>query len=239
MTPQERQLVADLFERLAALENTPRDPAAARAIAEGLAGAPNAVYPLVQTVLVQDEALKRADSRIRALEGGEAPREGGFLENMRDAIAGGREAKRGSVPTVRPAVAGEPDPRWNSGAQAPAGQTVGQGSSFLGTAAAAAAGVIGGALLLGGIRSMFGEANAHTAYDSGVGGQSPLGGGAAGSDLAREAGLDDIGRGGAHGPGHGRSAGLLDAGDGGDIAGADDGGFDVSGDIGGDAGGGD
>src|SRR6202034_3653440 len=67
--PQERQLIAELFDRLAALESTPRDPDAERAIAEGLARAPHATYPLVQTVLVQDEALKRANARIAELEG--------------------------------------------------------------------------------------------------------------------------------------------------------------------------
>ena len=155
MTPQERQLVAELFARLASLERGARAPDAERAIAQGLAQAPGAVYPLVQTVLVQDEALKRADARIRELEGGGEAPAGGFLDNMRDALTGARTAPHGSVPTVRPGMAGAPDPRWNSGgarapaaAQAPAGQSpVGQGSSFLGTAAAAAAGVIGGSLL--------------------------------------------------------------------------------------------
>ncbi len=69
MTPQERQLVDDLFDRLAKVENAPRDPDAAGAIAQGLRTAPNALYALVQTVLVQDEALKRANSRIQELEG--------------------------------------------------------------------------------------------------------------------------------------------------------------------------
>ena len=69
MTPQERQMLDELFDRLASLENAPRDPEAVGAINEGLQRAPNALYPLVQTVLVQDEALKRADARIRELEG--------------------------------------------------------------------------------------------------------------------------------------------------------------------------
>ena len=73
MTPQERQLVDDLFDRLAKLESAPRDPDAAAAIAQGLRIAPNAVYALVQTVLVQDEALKRANSRIQELESRSAP----------------------------------------------------------------------------------------------------------------------------------------------------------------------
>ena len=80
MTPQERQMVADLFDRLASLEGERRDPDAERMIREGLGHAPNAVYALVQSVLVQDEALKRANARIEALEhaaGGEQAQGGG------------------------------------------------------------------------------------------------------------------------------------------------------------------
>ena len=65
MTPQERQLIDELFERLSRVEGAARDPDAVAAIAQGLRKAPNAVYALVQTVLVQDEALKRANSRIQ------------------------------------------------------------------------------------------------------------------------------------------------------------------------------
>ena len=36
MTPQERQLIDDLFDRLSKLESAPRDPDAASAIAQGL-----------------------------------------------------------------------------------------------------------------------------------------------------------------------------------------------------------
>ena len=74
MTPQERQLIDDLFDRLAKLENTPRDPEAMSAIMQGLRKAPNAVYALVQTALVQDEALKRANDRIQELEAGQCAR---------------------------------------------------------------------------------------------------------------------------------------------------------------------
>src|SRR5581483_6673070 len=83
MTPQERELIDDLFDRLGKLENAPRDPDAERAIIDGLRRAPNATYALVQTALVQDEALRRADARIRALEGqlgqaaGQASQSGG------------------------------------------------------------------------------------------------------------------------------------------------------------------
>src|SRR5437763_10323811 len=85
MTPQERKVIDELFDRLASLENGPRDADAVGAINEGLRRAPNALYPLVQTALVQDEALKRADARIRELEDelgvepGEPAKQPGFL----------------------------------------------------------------------------------------------------------------------------------------------------------------
>ena len=104
MTPQERQLVDDLFDRLSKVENAPRDPDASAAIAQGLRSAPNAIYALVQTVLLQDEALKRANSRIQELEQARAPEQsqsGGFLDSMRDTIFGKNEP-RGSVPNVPP-----------------------------------------------------------------------------------------------------------------------------------------
>src|SRR6202051_2315712 len=67
MTPQEQELVEELFDRLAKLENMPRDPAAERLIADGVRRAPHAAYALVQTALVMDEALKSANARIEEL----------------------------------------------------------------------------------------------------------------------------------------------------------------------------
>jgi hypothetical protein len=251
MTPQERQLVADLFGRLASLEGERRDPEAEKAIRDGLAGAPNAVYALVQTVLVQDEALKRANDRLQELEG-TAPQEG-FLDSVRNAVFG-REQRQGSVPAVRPGGAGVWGDRYaQSQSQAPmgappaapggygAGAQAGpfgggyggtSGGSFLGTAAAAAAGVIGGALLLNGIRGMFGpQHGGQSAFDPGLsGGGSPWGSGGSGGDLAREAGLDDIGS--------SRSAAYDSSGPASLLGGADDddsdGDYDGGGDFGGD-----
>ena len=110
MTPQEAKLIEELFDRLASLENAPRDEEAMRAIADGMRRAPNAIYPLVQTVLVQDEALKRADARFRELQeqlgidAGAPAQQSSFLDSMRDALVGRRES-HGSVPTVRPGAA--------------------------------------------------------------------------------------------------------------------------------------
>jgi hypothetical protein len=104
MTPQEQELVEELFDRLAKLENSPRDLAAERVIADGLRRAPQATYAPVQTALVQDEALKRANARIEELQAQigteEQQPQGGFLDSMRDAVLGRRDP-RGSVPNVR------------------------------------------------------------------------------------------------------------------------------------------
>ncbi|TAI61868.1 DUF2076 domain-containing protein [Bradyrhizobium sp. Leo170] len=228
MTPQERQLIDDLFDRLAKLENAPRDPEALAAISEGLRKAPNAVYALVQTALVQDEALKRANDHIQQLEAelGGGPQQqgqgGGFLDSMRDAIFGQNQNQpRGSVPPVRPPEGGS-RPAWNTGqamqqAQGPgsygqppygqqpqsygapqAGPFGGGGGSFLGTAAAAAAGVVGGSLLMNSIRGLMGGGGGHQAFgDSGnLGDNKPWGNDQSGGNLARDAGVNDIGSGG-------------------------------------------
>jgi uncharacterized protein len=173
MTPQEQELVNELFDRLAKVEGNPRDPNAERLIADGLRRAPHAVYALVQTALVQDEALKRANARIEELQAqtvGETQQQGGFLDSVRDEILGRRDP-RGSVPSVRsqtqtsptsaPSQPGYPPqtPPYPPGpGLAPGmGPAFGSGGSFLGTAASTAAGVIGGGLLLNSIRSMFGD----------------------------------------------------------------------------------
>ena len=185
MTPQERQLIDDLFDRLAKLESAKRDPEAMSAIMQGLRNAPNAVYALVQTALVQDEALKRADMRIQELEAaaGQQPKSIRRLPRFdarRDLRA--EPAAHGSVPNVRaPEIAGirrrpcglEHRPGVAAGPTARTIQSAGLrpspmaarsssrafgggGGSFLGTAAAAAVGVVGGSMLAGSLRSMMG-----------------------------------------------------------------------------------
>jgi hypothetical protein len=220
MTPEERSLITELFDRLATLENAPRDPAAEQAIYDDFQRAPNAAYALVQTVLVQDEALKRADARIRELEAAAAPeaapRDSSFLGGMRQTLGLG-ETRRGSVPSVQPgmssawrntgtpAMQGQGEPMPAFAPMAPSGPMAsapmapgGPGGSFLGTAAAAAAGVVGGSLLMSGIRSMMGGGHAHGAFDPSAsaprGGGSPWGGGSDGGDLSRQVGLDDMGK---------------------------------------------
>jgi hypothetical protein len=247
MTPDERKLIDDLFGRLASLETAPRDADGVRAINDGLQRAPNALYPLVQTALVQDEALKRADARIRELENelgvesGEPAKQPGFLDSMRDALTG---RPHGSVPSVRASAPGASASPWGNtgGGMAQPGNAYAApvqapgvgGGSFLGTAAATVAGVVGGALLMNSFRGMFGGGHNYGALDSSGG--APWGSGGGNSDMARDAGVNDIG-GGGRGDDGGSSerAGLFDQS--GDDSG--DGGFDAGGDFGGGDGGSD
>jgi hypothetical protein len=226
MTPAERALVTELFDRLATLEKAPRDSQAETLIREGSRRAPNALYSLVQTALVLDETLKQADARIQELErqsGGNAPpaREASFLDNMRDTLLGkSHEAPRaGSVPSVRSADA-PANPGWGApsgfqpGAQPMSAEPMRSGSSFLGNAAAAAAGMIGGSLLMNGMRGMMGGGHGHNAAaldPSSGSGAAPWGGSAAGGELSRQAGLDDIGQSPSSGDsGRDRGQGLFD-----------------------------
>lgn len=216
MTPQERQLVDDLFERLARLESAPRDPDAAAAIAQGQRIAPNALYGLVQTVLVQDEALKRAHDRIQELEGGHEPdaNRGGFLDTMRDAIFGqGQAPQRGSVPNVRPPGASRPS--WNTGQvlgqqsaappyaqppQAPYGQPQGQyGGPFGGGAASPMGG--GGGSFLGTAAAAAAGVVGGSLLLSSIRGM--MGGGSGHQSMADQSGLG----GGSQGPWGGDAAG--------------------------------
>src|SRR5512132_3526137 len=62
MTPQERELLTGLFDRLKQCDRNPKEPDADRFIAQAVAAQPWAL------LLVQDRALTAAQTRIRQLE---------------------------------------------------------------------------------------------------------------------------------------------------------------------------
>lgn len=176
MTPEERQLLSQLFGRIRDASQTPRDREAEEFIAQAVREQPYAPYLMAQTVIIQEEALKQAGARIEALEAELKSKagEGSFLGGIGKSIFGG-----GSVPSVgRPAPQPEP-PRASPWGQSPGAPQAmpqaapqqfsnpmfgqqGGGGGFLQTAMATAAGVAGGALLAHGLQSMFGG-QAHAA----------------------------------------------------------------------------
>ena len=151
MQAEERELITGLFGRLQPFEAQPRDGEAEALIRDLVARQPSAPYLLVQTVLVQEQALKAAQERIAELEAkaGAAPAAPGFLGSAP------KIGPWGASPAA-PADAPQPVPPTRSPLQAAlAPQPAGGG--FLRTAMTTAAGVAGGALLFEGIRSLMGS----------------------------------------------------------------------------------
>jgi hypothetical protein len=180
MTPQERDLITALLGRLQQQSGKPRDPEADALIREGGAQMPDALYLLVQTVLIQDMALHDAQNRIAELEktrGAAATTEAppSFLPQRQnqDAPAQGSVPSAGRWSNAASGAAPQP-PAWSQNAPPPnalqpmapppyaygsgygSQMLAGGGSSFLRQAAATAAGVVGGSLLFQGLHSMFG-----------------------------------------------------------------------------------
>ena len=155
MQPEERDLIAGLFGRLKSFDAQSRDPEAERLIADSVAAQPGTPYLLVQTVLVQEQALKGAQQRIADLEAkvaaaaapppsflGSAPKIGPW---------GSAPGSVPATPAAPPAAVPPPSPFQ----AAPAAT----GGGFLHQAMMTAAGVAGGALLFEGIRNMMGHAS--------------------------------------------------------------------------------
>jgi hypothetical protein len=182
MTPQERDLITHLLERLKQAGGQPKDAEAEGLIRQAVAEQPDMAYYLVQTVLIQDMALANAQTKITDLEhqladaAKPAAPPTSFLGGLlgRGAPASAAPAA-GSVPSSgpwsRPAPAPQPPQYQQPQAQPWAGQPAmapgmmaqsmpmmaSGGSGFLRSAATTAAGIAGGALLFEGIQSLFGQ----------------------------------------------------------------------------------
>jgi hypothetical protein len=165
MTPEERQMLDGLFERVKGAGSAQRDPQAESYINDAVRGTPYAPYVLAQTVLVQQHALENAANRIAELESAaqEAAESrqgqggGGFLSSI---FGGGPQARpdpgyRGPIPQQPPRGYAPPPPpppqadpyqgqsqRGPWGAPPPAA-----GGGFLQNAMSTAAGVAGGVAL--------------------------------------------------------------------------------------------
>lgn len=179
MQQQERDLISGLFDRLKPFESQPRDGEVEQFIWGLAAKQPASAYLLVQTVLVQEQALKAAQDRIAELEAkvAAAPQpEAGFLTSAPKIGPWG--APRSSVPQTQaapaPAPGGSMVPSSRSPLQAAVSpqQQPAAGGSFLRTAMMTAAGVAGGALLFEGIRGLMGS-NPFGQQQAAMGGTTP------------------------------------------------------------------
>jgi hypothetical protein len=161
MTPEERQMITGLFDRMRSYGTPQKDREAETIINEGVRSTPDAGYMLVQSVLVQEHALQEAGNRIKDLEeqvrnlrstGQErAPESGSFLGGL---FGAGRPASQpgpSSVPVI--------------GSRAPAPSAYEQDERRpWRSAMATAAGVAGGMLAAGAIRDLMGgTANSNNA----------------------------------------------------------------------------
>ena len=188
MSPEERQLLTGLFDRVRGAANTPRDQEAEALIQDATKAQPYAPYFLAQTVLVQDQALRAANDRLQELEGkvkdleseaASQPRPGGFLSRLGSLFG---SSGRSSTPRAPAPPRGS---RWRqsppqSGLQQPPqgyappgaapGPWGGQGGGFLTGALGTAAGVAGGVLLADSIRGLFAGHNNSLGIGSGFGG---------------------------------------------------------------------
>ncbi len=68
MSPDERQMISDLFERMRSFGQVDKDRDADTLILQSMRQTPDAGYKLVQSVLVQENALQDAEARMQDLE---------------------------------------------------------------------------------------------------------------------------------------------------------------------------
>ena len=203
MTPEERQLLDGLFDRIRQSSAAPRDREAEDLIRHAVEAQPYAPYLLAQAVIVQEEALKAAAARMQELEAerdaaraeAQRPASGGFLGSLFGGPPAAAPAGRSGsgIPSLggarsfdreAPAAPMQPGGPWGGpggafgGRPGPfggAGAGAG-GGSFLRGALATAAGVAGGALLFSGIQSMLSGGLGEQATALGEDVQSALGG---------------------------------------------------------------
>lgn len=175
MTPDERQLLTGLFDRMTGAANQPRDREAEAFIADRVRGQPYAPYLLSQTVIVQEQALRAAADKLQALEaqmqGGQPQEETSFLGHLGKSIFGGGPAAAPQRQPAPPAGGAwgqnqgyaQPQPApggpWSGAGQGYAPQGAPQGGGFLRGALGAAAGVAGGVLAADALRGLFGGHN--------------------------------------------------------------------------------
>jgi len=168
MTPEERQMLSDLANKLAQTPAPPKDAEAEEFIRSRIGSRPDALYMMTQTVLIQNLAIEQAQHQIEELKQqspqAARPSAGGSFLGAQAPYSSGQYAPPPPQYAPPPPPYAPPSP----GAPSPGGP------SFLRGAAQTAAGVAAGALAFEGIRSLF----SHPGYGGGglggFGGGSPV-----------------------------------------------------------------
>ena len=183
MTTQEQQLLQELFQRLSQTRGAPKDAQAEALVRDGLAATPDAAYWLAQRTLVLENALQQAQQQITQLEHElEQARQTSSASGASSFLSGGLGTQFGRAPEpsyqapapapVQTAQPAQPSSGWRDrffGGSAPraaapayapaaplAQSAPSAAGSFLGTAAASAAGVAGGMFLFNGLGNLLG-----------------------------------------------------------------------------------
>jgi len=175
MNSRELLVLQNFLEQLVRVRGVEKNSQAEAMIDRALAQQPDAAYLLVQRALLLQQALERAKERIAALEELARPLtesgDHGWLDADRSRVQGVPLAASNSVPHTaasspfpaegsRTAGVFPPSAAPASPANAPA--------SFLGQAAATAAGVAGGAFLFEGLENLIGHHSAGLTADAGI-----------------------------------------------------------------------
>lgn len=201
MTPDERQMISGLFDRMRQQGAIDKDRDAEALIRDAVRQNPDAAYMLVQTALVQEMVMQQSQERIQELEArvqqleayAARPQQssGSFLGGL---FGGSKPAAVPPPPSVPAAgrqsggfgaapMAGRPSSPWGGapGAGAPMQQggmpmqQQGGGGGFMKSAMATAAGVAGGMLVAGAISNMMKGDTAQASPASGGGANDPAG----------------------------------------------------------------
>lgn len=159
MNAQETQLLQEFLEQLVRVKGMAKDPQADALITRALSQQPDAGYLLVQRALLQDQALATAKEQIATLQNQlqQASQSAGSPGFLNAGNLWGNSVASAARSTSAAPVQAPVQPYQAPAAPAPQGFLQGGTGSFLGSMAATAAGVAGGALLFQGIGNLLGH----------------------------------------------------------------------------------
>ena len=152
MAPQDTQMLQDFLNQLTRAQVATKDHEAQILIARAFAQQPDAAYLVVQRALLLEQALKQAQAQIAQ------------LQQQSSSFVGTRawNPEPRPAPGAAPATADALPPR----AVPPSAEAGSPWGSFLGNAAATAAGIAGGAFLFHGLENMFGHGGGFSAANA-------------------------------------------------------------------------